>query len=152
MATLQESDLKFFIDSVKRYFSVTTKQDPTITSAFLGMGEMEGNEYNGIVSFSGEFNGHVIVSMPGRLLRELLVMQHETDLSDANLLDAVGEIANTLAGNARKVFGSGLQISVPIKLQGTSGIKARVRQHPYAITLRWNHQSALVCVDMERKH
>ena len=27
----------------------------------------------------------------------------------------------------------------------------RVRRHPYVITLRWNHQPAVVCVDMEKK-
>lgn len=151
MDTLSESELKLFVDSARRYFSVTTGHDPQITSAFLGTGDLEGHEFNGIVTFSGSYNGHVIVSMPGRLLRELLLMQHETDLSDGNLLDAAGEIANTLAGNARKALGSTLQISVPMKLQGAGGIRARVRKHPYVITLRWNHQPALVCVDMERR-
>jgi chemotaxis protein CheX len=151
MDTLNESELKLFVDSARRYFSVTTAQEPTITSAFLGTGDLEGYEFNGIITFSGSYNGHVIVSMPGRLLRELLLMQHETDLSDGNLLDAAGEIANTLAGNARKTLGSALQISVPMKLQGAGGIRARVRKHPYVITLRWNHQPALVCVDMERR-
>lgn len=151
MDTLSESELKLFVDSARRYFSVTTGQAPQITSAFLGTGDLEGHEFNGIVTFSGSYNGHVIVSMPGRLLRELLLMQHETDLSDGNLLDTAGEIANTLAGNARKTLGSALQISVPMKLQGAGGIRARVRKHPYVITLRWNHQPALVCVDMERR-
>jgi chemotaxis protein CheX len=151
MDALHESELKLFVDSVQRYFKVITRQEPQITSAFLATGDIEGYEYNGIVSFSGSYNGHVMVSMPPQLLRELLLLQRETDLSDGNLLDAVGEIANTLGGNARKTLGSGLNISVPVKLQGASGIKARVRKHPYVITLRWNHQPALVCVDMERR-
>ena len=152
MDSLHESELKLFVDSVQRYFQVVTRQEPQITSAFLGTGDIEGYDFNGIVTFSGSYNGHVIVSMPRQLLRELLLLQRETDLSDGNLLDAVGEIANTLGGNARKTLGSQLQISVPMKLQGASGIKARVRKHPYVITLRWNHQPALVCVDMERRH
>ena len=90
-------------------------------------------------------------TVPPRLLRELLLLQHETDMSDGNLLDAVGEIANTLGGNARKTLGSGLQISVPVKLQGSAATRARVRRLPYVITLRWNHQPAMVCVDMEKK-
>lgn len=151
MNTLNEEELKLFVDSVRNYFKVTTSQEPQITSAFLATSDVEGLDFNGLVTFSGSYNGHVIVSMPPKLLRELLLLQHETDLSDGNLLDAVGEIANTLAGNARKVLGHGLDISVPIKLQGASGIKARVRKHPYVITLRWNHQPAIVCVDMERR-
>lgn len=151
MDALQDTELKLFVDSVRRYFQVITRQEPQITSAFLATGEIEGHDYNGIVSFTGSYNGHVLVSMPQQLLRELLLLQRETDLSDTNLLDAVGEIANTLAGNARTALGAGLNISVPVKLQGSSGIKARVRKHPCVITLRWNHQPALVCVDMERR-
>jgi len=152
MDSLQETELKLFIDSVRRYFQVITKQEPQITSAFLGTGDVEGHDFNGIVTFSGSYNGHVIVSMPPQLVRELLLLQGETDLSEGNLLDAVGEVANTLGGNARKTLGAGLHISVPVKLHGSSGIRARVRKHPYVITLRWNHQPALVCVDMERRH
>jgi chemotaxis protein CheX len=152
MANLNETDLRMFVDSIKRYLQVTTRQEPQLTSAFLGTGDVEGCEYNGIVSFSGSYNGQVAVSMPGKMLRELLLLQQETNLSDGNLLDAVGEIANTLAGNARKTLGSELQISVPVKIQGTHGIKSRVRKHSYVITMRWGHHSAMVCVDMDRKN
>lgn len=151
MESLTPDELKLFVESVRRYFSVITKQEPQITSAFLATGDVDGYDYNGIVTFSGAYNGHVIVSMPPQLLKELLLLQGETDLGEGNLLDAVGEIANTLGGNARKSLGSALNISVPVKLHGSSGIKARVRKHPYAITLRWNHQPALVCVDMSKR-
>lgn len=150
MQPLHETELKLFVESVRRYFKATTQQEPRITSAYLATGEVEGHEYNGIVSFSGSYSGHVLVSMGAPLLRELLLLQKETDLSQANLLDAVGEIANTLAGNARTGLGPGLNISVPARLHGRSGIQARVRRHPCVITLRWNHQPALVCVDLER--
>jgi chemotaxis protein CheX len=151
MHGLHENELKLFVESVRRYFQVITRQEPQITSAFLGTGDVDGHDYNGIVTFSGSYNGHVIVSMPQQLLRELLLLQGETDMSESNLLDAVGEIANTLGGNARKTLGAALQISVPMKLHGSSGIKARVRKHPYVITLRWAHQPAMVCVDMEKR-
>jgi chemotaxis protein CheX len=151
MDSLTADELKLFVESVRQYFRVVTRQEPQITSAFLATSELQGHDYNGIVSFSGCFNGHVIVSMPGQLLKELLVLQGENDLSQANLLDAVGEIANTLGGNARKTLGSALHISVPVKLHGSAGIQARVRKHPYAITLKWNHQPAVVCIDMEKR-
>jgi chemotaxis protein CheX len=151
MANLNENDLKLFVDSIKHYLLVTTRQEPQITSAFLGTGDVQGFEFNGIVTFSGSYNGQVVVSMPARMLRELLLLQHETDMSDGNLLDAVGEIANTLAGNARKTLGEGLTISVPVKMQGAPGIKSRVRKHPFVITLRWSRHEAMVCVDMEKQ-
>lgn len=151
MSALNEEELKMFVDSVRRYFVKITASEPKITSAFLGTETVEGYDFTGVVTFSGTYQGQVMVSMPLRPLRELLLMQHETDTSDDNLLDTVGEIANTLAGNARKVFGNGLLISVPIKMKGKSGAKAKVRKHPYVITLNWFHQPALVCIDLERK-
>jgi chemotaxis protein CheX len=152
MASLHEADLQLFADAIKNYLQVTTRQTPQVTSAFLGTGDFERFEFNGIVNFSGSYIGQVVVSMPQVLLRELLLLQRESDLSDSNLLDAVGEIANTLAGNARKTLGQALTISVPIKIQGTAAAKTSVRQHPYVITLRWGHHHAMVCVDLERKH
>jgi chemotaxis protein CheX len=151
MDKLQDNELKLFVETVRRYFHVVTKEEPQITSAFLDTGDVQAYDFNGIVTFSGTYRGHVMVSMPQQLLRELLILQGETELSDGNLLDAAGEIANTLGGNARKELGSGLQISVPVKLLGAAGIKARVRRHPCVITLRWNRQPALVVVDMEKR-
>ena len=151
MANLNESDLRLFVESIKNYLQVTSRQEPQITSAFLGTGDVQGFEFNGVVAFSGSYNGQVVVSMPAKMLRELLLLQQETDLSDGNLLDAVGEIANTLAGNARKTLGTGLNISVPVKIQGAPSIKTRVRKHPFVITLRWNRHEAMVCVDMEKQ-
>jgi chemotaxis protein CheX len=109
-------------------------------------------DFNGIVSFSGRFTGQVIVSLPAMAVRELLLMQHETDLSESNLLDVIGEIANTLAGNARQALGSGLEISVPVPvtMRGRAGRQARVRPHPYVISFRWNIYPGLVCVDLDR--
>lgn len=152
MSSLSEDELKLFVDSVRNYFKKTTSQIPSITSAFLGGGDISAYEFNGVVTFSGSYTGQVIVSMPKQLLRELLLVQSETDLSDPNLLDTVGEIANTLAGNARKKLGSDLGISVPVKLQGSTASRAKVRKHPYIITLEWCHKPALVCVDIERGH
>ncbi|MEJ6023889.1 chemotaxis protein CheX [Ramlibacter sp. PS4R-6] len=151
MDNLRDTELKLFVDSVRHYFRVSTKEEPQITSAFLDTGDVEAFDFNGIVTFSGSYHGHVMVSMPQQLLRELLILQGETDLSDGNLLDAAGEIANTLGGNARKELGPALEISVPVKLLGTSGIRARVRKRPCVITLRWNRQPALVVIDMEKR-
>jgi chemotaxis protein CheX len=150
MAALNEADLRLFVDSVTRYFSVTSRTTPQIAAAYLGTDPLPTHDLNGIVSFSGRFTGQVIVSLPATAVRELLLMQRETDLSEGNLLDAVGEIANTLAGNARQTLGSGLEISVPVAVHGQAGRPPRVRRHPYVIAFRWSTYPGLVCVDLER--
>jgi chemotaxis protein CheX len=148
MVSLKESDLRLFVDSVRRYFEVTSRVAPEITSAFLGIGDVPAHEFNGIVSFSGAFTGDVTVSLPLRAVSELLLIQHETRLTEANLLDAVGEIANTLAGNARRTLGETLDISVPRTVRGAQLAATRVRRHPYVITFRWNTYPGMVCVDL----
>lgn len=152
MHGLEESELRLFVDSVRNYFKKTTTKEPTIKASYLGTDSIATHEYNGIVSFSGSYSGQIIVSMPKQLLVSLLVMLNETDVSDNNLLDIVGEIANTLAGNARKSLsnGSDLHISVPVKLKSSESARARVRRHPYIIDLSWVSCPALVCIDIAK--
>jgi chemotaxis protein CheX len=150
MASLKESELRSFVESVRRYFEVTSRITPEITSAYLGVGAIPAHEYNGSVTFGGHFTGQVTVSLPPKALRELLLMQQETQLSDDNLLDAVGEIANTLAGNARRELGLALEISVPATRRGSLALQTqqRTRPAPYVITFRWNTYPGVVCVDL----
>lgn len=152
MHELAESELRLFVDSVRNYFKKTTSKEPTITASYLGTDGITTYEFNGIVSFSGSYSGQIIVSMPRQLLVSLLVILNETDVSDGNLLDIVGEIANTLAGNARKSLsnGAGLSISVPMRLKSSENARARVRKHPYVIDLSWVGCPALVCIDIAR--
>jgi chemotaxis protein CheX len=150
MADLTDTDLKFFVDAVRKYFHVTTRLEPDIASAYLATGDIDAFDYSGVVTFSGSYNGHIMVSAPERMLKELLLLQYQNDLSSANLLDAVGELTNTLAGNARQAFGSELHISVPIAFTGKSGVQARVRKRPFVVSLTWAHHRALVCVDMQK--
>lgn len=149
MTSLKESDLRLFVDSVRRYFEVTSRVAPEITSAFLGLDGVDTHEFNGTVRFSGPLAGQVTVSLPLAALQELLLIQQETQLTEANLLDAVGEIANTLAGNARRTLGDTLEISVPTTVRGPLRDEARTRSAPYVITFRWNTYPGLVCVDVK---
>lgn len=150
--TIVDSELKLFVESVRHYFKKITKKETEITSAYLGTNHIKGYEFNGIVNFSGSYQGQIIVSMPRQLLRELLIMQEETELSDNNLLDIVGEIANTLAGNSRKklISGSNLNISVPRKFKGNTPTTALTQKHPYLITLSWMNSPALICIDLAK--
>jgi len=151
MSRLQETDLRIFVDAVRRYFEASSRIAPEITSAFLGTGDVPEHEFNGVVALSGRYHGQVTVSLPQRPLCELLLLQRETNLSESNLLDAVGEIANTLAGNARQSLGDELEISVPTTRRGRLGSPPHTRHLPYVITLRWNTYPGLVCVDVEKK-
>lgn len=150
MANLSETELKVFIDSVTHYFSHLTRKPAVIRSAYLADAAMPGFDYTGLITLSGQYRGCVYFSAPRIMIRELLIQLQEPDTCEENLLDAVGEVANTIAGNARKHFGSTLEISVPVTIRGAADlIKSAIRARPFAILLRWERYEAVVVVDLE---
>lgn len=151
MTELGEAELKIFVEAVTNYFSTTTRETAMIRSAYLAEGSPSPHfPYTGLITFSGKFRGCVHFSSSAAMVRDLLVACAEKDFSEGNLLDAVGEIANTIAGNARRHFGKELEISVPVTLRGTTEhIKAAVRVRPFVILLHWRRHDAAVVVDLE---
>lgn len=148
MRELNEADLKVFVDSVTHYFSQSSRDPATIRSAYLAQGTPPCEAYIGLITIAGKFRGCVHFSASASMIRDLLMCWGERDFSEDNLLDAVGEIANTIAGNARKHFGQELQISVPIKLRSSEHIRAAIRTRPFVIALRWRGHDATVVVDL----
>lgn len=149
MLELGETELKVFVDAVLKYFALTTKEEATIRSAYLAEAMPPCHPYIGLITVSGKFRGCVHFSTSAQMIRELLACWGERDTSEANLLDAIGEIANTIAGNARRHFGKELEISVPITLRGSSEqVRAAVRTRPFVIALNWRRHEALVVVDL----
>ncbi len=150
MAHLSETELKVFIDAVTHYFSQLTRETAVIRTSYLAETEMPHYDYTGLITLSGCFRGCVYFSAPRRLVRELLIQLQEPDTCDENLLDAVGEVANTISGNARKHFGTALDISVPITIKGTAEqIKSAIRVRPFTILLSWQRYEAVVVVDLQ---
>lgn len=150
MAILSESDLKVFIDAVTHFFLESTEEPAHVRTAYLADIEILKADYTGLITLSGSYRGCVYFSAPKKLVRSLLVKLREPLDSEENLLDAVGEVANTISGNARRHFGHTLEISVPVTIKGAAQqIQSFTRTHPYAICLNWHHHEALVVVDIE---
>ncbi|MEH6413467.1 chemotaxis protein CheX [Pseudomonas sp. CGJS7] len=151
MSDLNETEIRVFIDAITHYFDQLTQEAATVRGAFLddNGGSVPVYDYSGQIAVSGQFRGTITVSAPRALIRHLLLAMSEQDQSDANLRDTVGELANTLAGNARKHFGSDMQISVPRTAAGAIG-KGASRKRPYVIMISWKTYSASLVVDIER--
>jgi chemotaxis protein CheX len=64
--------------------------------------------------------------------------------------DMVGEIANTLSGNARKAFGSEFLISVPVVLHGPNrSISFPHRVKPFVIPILWRRHRCHLMIGLE---
>ncbi len=143
---LDEQDLRVFIDALTHYFRQLTKEDADVLPSYLSLHEIPIQEYTGLISISGQYHGQVYFSAPSALLRHLLLAQGESVLTESNLLDQVGEVANTLAGNARSYFGERFSISPPKSLRGEP--QTAIASRPYVIPLSWKKYKALLVVDV----
>ena len=149
MADMTDNELKIFINAVTHYFAQLTREPATVRAAYLANGEIPHFDYTGLITVSGRYRGCVYFSTSGDALRALLLEFREPDRRESNLLDAVGEIANTIAGNARRHFGRELEISAPVTIRGVpEQIKSAVRARPFAIQLDWSNHDAVMVVDL----
>ena len=106
-------------------------------------------DFTGVIGISGERQGCVYFTAHRDLLRQLLLHVGEADVSDNNLCDLVGEIANTISGNARRHFGPNFMISVPVVVAGN----ARAIQVPkdikaYILPLKWHKLEAAMIASL----
>ena len=147
---MKEQDIKVFIDATAHYFAQITRQHARIGAPYLSThAELEYYDYSGLIGIAGKYRGCIYFSAPRPLLRHLLVNMGESEHNDDHLLDIVGEIANTLSGNARKHFGSEFIISVPIAVKGKiENVRPPSDLLPYIIPITWNayRSSLVICV------
>lgn len=150
MADISESDARVFVDAVTNYFNHLSGEAAAIRSAYLADTHLPRFDYTGLISLSGQFRGSVYFSASSMMAAKLLLAMRETDTAKSNLLDIVGEVANTIAGNARKHYGAGLEISTPVTIYGHADeVRAAVRARPFAIELQWQQSEGVVLVDLE---
>ncbi|MCL2308670.1 MAG: chemotaxis protein CheX [Proteobacteria bacterium] len=154
MADITEQEIEVFVGAVNRYFAKITGEKAKIRSSFLAEGVIQPPIYDftGVISLSGRYRGYVCFSATKIMLMRLLLAMQEPRHTDTHMLDAVGEIANTLAGNAREHFGEEMEISVPKTFQGPSELlKTAVRKRPYVIMIKWKQYEAAVIIDITKR-
>ena len=154
MKDLSEAEIGIFTGAVRDYFGHLGHDSAEVQGAWLleGSAPPPLDDLTGAIDLGGDFAGAVYFTAPRQLVRHILVSLKETDHSEENLRDAIGEVANTIAGNARRLFGEQLHVSVPRTLAGKGNAPdASVRHRPYAVRLRWKHYEATLIVDISRK-
>jgi chemotaxis protein CheX len=152
MSDINEKDIHSFVDAVSSYFYQVTKEKAEIKGAFLVEGEVSAPTFDltGYIELSCSFTGRVYFSAPRVMVAFLLLLMQEPNRSEDRLLDAVGEIANTIAGNAREHFGEEMQISVPVTAATEHDwLASKVSPHSYVIMVKWKQYKASVIVDIQ---
>ncbi|BCE03275.1 chemotaxis protein CheX [Marinicellulosiphila megalodicopiae] len=145
---MDETQIQVFVDGVLHFFKQLNIDHIDVGTPYL-MENQNATSFDltGVIGISGPKKGCVYFSSPVILLKHLLLKIGEKDTSEHNLLDLVGEVANTISGNARRAFGSEFMISVPLSINGTPDqmhLPAGTRS--YVIPIYWKAYSAVVVV------
>ena len=84
--------------------------------------------------------------MAVHLLSDMGVMTTRDD----KLMDLVGEVCNTVSGNARREFGDQFMISTPVVIQGKSeNVRAKDVVGIYVIPIVWRELEANLVINLE---
>ena len=149
---MKTNDLQIFVDGATGFFDTN-----------LGKGEIQVGapclqtpwdsvfyEYTGVINIFGDKVGRVYFSSPMELISRLLETMGEKNIDDDLIADVVGEIANSIAGNAREYYGSGFCLSVPTVLkEGDVDFQAVKSCESYVIPLNWKGSRSNVAVWVE---
>jgi chemotaxis protein CheX len=146
---MDDQDIEVFITGVRRYFeSLRADARVVIEPPFIKDQERPLLEYTGIIGISGKAHGAVCFTANGLMLKNILGLLNESP-SREMLCDLVGEIANTLSGNAREEFGRDFSISVPVvATERDFSFDFPADGRNYVIPIIWQTQKAylLVCL------
>ncbi len=148
---MDEEELRAFIEIVNQYFERQTGRLPELGNPYLGdPAALPMYDFTGVIGISGARPGCVYFTAHRDLLRELLLHVGESTLSDENLSDLVGEVANTISGNARRVFGPEFMISVPVVVAGAAqAIQVPRNVKAYILPLRWHKREAALVASLQ---
>lgn len=143
--------IKVFLAGINRYFEAGLHSEASVGAAYL-IGHQDSilYDYTGVIGVSGSYVGNVYFSATHDLLLEILMAHGESQCDDPLLFDLVGEMANTLAGNAREHLGKDFMISTPFIMKGKPekiGLQPEVRA--FAIPLTWQNSQAVLVVSLK---
>lgn len=121
-----------FVRSTLEVFTQMVKVSPQIVKPMLKEDAGASYDVSGIIGFSGEIIGSVVVSFELEAARKLVsaLVGMEVDPSSADFVDAVGELANMIAGSAKKDLGKKASIAVPTVIIGKNHMIGRLSGVP----------------------
>jgi chemotaxis protein CheX len=146
-----ETEVSVFLAAVMNYFSTAVQQAAVCGTPFLAIDKIpELSDFTGTIKISGKYSGLVAFTAPKSMLCVMLMRMQETDMCQENLSDLVGEIANTLSGNARRDFGHQFSISVPSVIIGRKNkLELPEGAHPIVIPIGWRNYSSSLVVHLQ---
>ncbi|WP_413518911.1 chemotaxis protein CheX [Psychrobacter glacincola] len=148
---MKEQKLQIFVSIITNYFKQFGDEELIVDTPYLLENQQpKVHDYTGVIGISGVQKGVVYFSATSELLHSILDSMGETDKSEDNLVDLVGEVANTIAGNARNEFGPEFHISVPFVCKGSpQSIILPKNGRSFIIPVSWRAQVGEIVVCLQ---
>lgn len=144
---MREDEIQVFIRGTINYFEEVTGVKAELDIPYTKGPEQVLLDYSGHIGISGNRKGGLYITCPRGMLEEItrkVLLSDEVD--EQSIFDMIGEIANTIAGNARTSFGANFNISVPTIFKGKPDHFRIVLRTPVVVLpINWKgHQAFLV--------
>lgn len=149
--SFEQDTIEVFINSVMHFYKQLNLDEIEIGVPYLlDSNQPVVEDFTGIIGISGQRKGCVYYTCSRAMLSYILLTMGENDVSNEHLCDLAGEIANTIAGNARKAFGAEFLISVPVVLQGEpENINLPKDIRCVVIPTKWKYYESIIVVALE---
>lgn len=157
---MEAHQLKLFQDITLQYFAkLAPGEPPLLEEPFLrfgdpageaggepGQGQTGGQDFTSLVAICGEYDGCLYLNAPRAMLRELLAVNGEPEVSEPTLRDMCRELSNVLSGNASQAFGGNWEISVPQTLDADELRRYPLPPSAFVMPFRWRGARSLLVV------
>lgn len=150
---MDETILRVFSTCATGYFASVAQEPALVGTPFLPVDESDiaPGDFTAVIGITGRRRGVVCFTAPRALLQSLLPALGETGTGDPLCADLAGEIANTIAGNARAELGTAFMISVPVVIAAPAATPAFPREAVrYVFPLAWRGHRAALWIALEQ--
>ena len=121
-----------FMKSVKNVLSTMANLESTLGKPTIKTEDKPAHDVSGIVGFSGEVTGNVVITFSEEASMKVVesFVGMPMEFASEDFADAIGELCNMIAGNAKKDFGVDASIGIPSVIIGKNHTVARLRDVP----------------------
>lgn len=147
---MDENDIQVLIDGTVHYFRATVGQSTEVGAPYLVENRKPViSDFTGVIAISGIYHGCVYFTAPRAMLRHILMVNGEERADSDFMADVVGEVANTISGNARRYFGNEFEISVPRVFQAPpASDELELSERSFVIPITWRQYRASLVVSL----
>ncbi|MEM6822979.1 MAG: chemotaxis protein CheX [Verrucomicrobiota bacterium] len=148
---MDTANVEIFIKGTANYFTEIAGSPAEIGTPFLKEDFQTKGDFTGTIGISGDQKGCISFTVGKNMVQDILSQMGEEANEDQLVSDLVGEIANTISGNAREHLGSGFMISVPVVIVGPAeNVHIPEKLTTFVIPLKWGGHTAYLSLSLEK--